>query len=208
MDRRYRTVKLPSKMLEAVEELVKEQGFGGIRLHFPLHRGNPEGLADKDQNALWDRAQALGLGFIAFGNCAELPIVEKMVRQFPGVKVVVDHMGQLDISEEPPYPLFSNLLRLARYANVFVKVSNLASVSKEPHPHRDTFPFVRMVYDAFGPQRLMWGSDFPLVFRGYSSYSAPLEIVRTHLDFLTEDDRQWLVGKTAATVWPLCGAAA
>jgi predicted TIM-barrel fold metal-dependent hydrolase len=186
---------------DRLQQLVEEHGFSGIRLHFPLHSDNPQALAGKDQNPLWQRAQDLGLGFIAFGNCGNLPIVEKMVRQFPGVKVVVDHVAHPDVTEKPPYPLFSNLLRLARYPNAFVKISNLSTASRQSYPYPDTFPFVRMLCDAFGPQRLMWGSDFPLVFKKYPTYLACLENARTHLDFLTEEDKNWLLGNTAASVW-------
>jgi len=185
---------------DRLEELVKEQGFGGMRLHFSRQE-DPFVLAQDDQFPLWRRVQDLGAAFIIMTkDCTQLPALEKMVERFPEVKVVVDHMSWPKVEEEPPYPIFSNLLRLARYPKVFVKISNLPVVSHEPYPHRDVFPFVRMLYDAFGPERLMWASDFPLILR-HCAYPEALELVRSHLDFLTDDDKDWLLGGTAAKVW-------
>jgi len=54
-------------------------------------------------------------------------------------------------------------LALARYERVFVKLSHLWSLSHEAYPYPDTHDQVRKLYDAFGPRRLVWGSDWPLV---------------------------------------------
>jgi predicted TIM-barrel fold metal-dependent hydrolase len=125
-----------------------------------------------------------------------------MVRRFSEVKVVIDHMAFLDAKEAPPYPTFSNLLRLAKYPNVFVKVSNLVLCSHEPYPHQEVFPFIHMLLEAFRPERLMWASDWPLItVREAGGYLAALELVRTHIDFLSTSDREWLFSRTAKKVW-------
>jgi predicted TIM-barrel fold metal-dependent hydrolase len=56
------------------------------------------------------------------------------------------------------------------------------------------------IYDAFGPERLMWGTNFPGVLRSMG-YVHALELFRTHMGFLTDDDKEWLFSKTAMTVW-------
>ena len=190
---------------DQLEQLVKEQGFGGMRLHFS-RQDDPWVLAEESQNPLWQRVEDLGVAFIALMRSPQqLPALEEMVKRFPAVKVVVDHMAFPDVTEESPYPIFSDLVRLGQYANVFVKVSNLAPVSKQPYPYRDTFPFVRMLYDSFGPQRLMWGTDWPLII-SHCAYAEVLEVVRDHIDFLTEGDKEWLFSKTVQRVWCFEGA--
>ncbi|MDE0041992.1 MAG: amidohydrolase family protein, partial [Candidatus Poribacteria bacterium] len=62
------------------------------------------------------------------------------------------------------------------------------------------FQTYRRIYDAFGPDRLMWGTDFPWVLRNIG-YRPALELFRTHLDFLTDLDREWLFCKTALKLW-------
>jgi L-fuconolactonase len=187
---------------DRLEELVKVDGFGGIRLHFSRQK-DPMVLTQEDQYPLWQRVQDLAATItVLVRGCEQLPIVEKMVKHFPEVKVVIDHMAFLDAREKSPYPTFSNLLRLAKYPNIFVKVSNLVLCSHEPYPHRDVFPFIRMLYSAFGPERLMWASDWPLVtVREVGGYLAALELVRSHIEFLSPSDREWLFNKTVRKVW-------
>ena len=65
---------------------------------------------------------------------------------------------------------------------------------------QDTFAIVRKVYDAFGPERLMWGTDFPHVLKA-GGYLRALELVRDELDFLNDQDKEWLFSKTVQRVW-------
>ena len=62
-------------------------------------------------------------------------------------------------------------------------------------------PEVKRLYDNFGPQRLMWGTDWPVVNR-HSSYSQALAVARDEMDFLNEKDREWILSKTVERVWP------
>ena len=134
------------------------------------------------------------------GQAAALPALEPIVGRFPGVKVVLDHLGGPPVDEEPPHPLLGNVLRMAKYPNVYVKVSNMNLISQLPYPHRDTHDIVRRIYDAFGPERLMWGTDFPHVLAA-GGYVRALELVRDALDFLNEDDKEWLFSRTVQKVW-------
>lgn len=184
---------------DQLERLVIEQGFGGMRLHLS-READPTVLADSTQDPLWERVQSLDVCFIVLGNAVELPALEPIIRRFPEVKVVIDHLGRPPADEHAPYPLLGHVLRLAQYPSVFVKVSNMNAISKTEYPHVDTFPIVRKLYDAFGPKRLMWGTDFPFVLRS-CGYRRALELVQTHLDFLSEEDKEWILGRTAQRVW-------
>ena len=187
---------------ENVKQLVETEGFTGFRLPFSREK-DPWSLTRKDQDPLWQCVQDVDATIVALmKNCEQIPILEAMVNRFPRVRVVIDHMAFPNGREKPPYPTFSNLLRLAQYSNVFVKVSNLAMASHEPYPHQDVYPFVRMLYDAFEPQRLMWGSDWPLILRREEGgYVMALEMIRTQMDFLSENDKEWLLYRTAQQIW-------
>lgn len=82
---------------------------------------------------------------------------------------------------------------LERYPRVFVKVSHTWSVSREPHPFRDAHVQVKKLYDAFGPQRLMWGTDWPMS-ESSCGYARTLAVVRDEMKFLNDDDKSWLYG--------------
>lgn len=187
---------------ENVKRLVETERFSGFRLPFSREK-EPWSLTRKDQDPLWQCVQDVDATIVALmKNCEQIPILEVMVQRFPRVRVVIDHMAFPNGREKPPYPTFSNLLRLAQYPNVFVKVSNLTMASHEPYPHSNVHQFVRMLYDAFEPQRLMWGSDWPLILRREEGgYRASLELIRTHMNFLSKNDKEWLLYRTAQKIW-------
>jgi predicted TIM-barrel fold metal-dependent hydrolase len=60
-------------------------------------------------------------------------------------------------------PAFRELLRLGRAGRAVVKLSGLVKFSHRPPPHEDTWPFVRALADAFGPERCVWASDWPFL---------------------------------------------
>ncbi len=184
---------------DQLEELVRGRGFGGMRLHLSRQE-DPSALAASDQDPLWRRVEELSVCLIVLGRARELPALEPIVDRFPDVKVVLDHLGGPPVGEEPTHPLLGNVLRMARYPNVYVKVSKMNRISKVPYPHGDTHDMVRRIYDAFGPERLMWGTDFPHVLTA-GGYVHALELVRDELDFLTNEDKDWLFSETVRKVW-------
>jgi len=127
-----------------------------------------------------------------------MPDVAKLCAQFPGLTVVIDHMADCPIDK--PAEL-EKLIALKRYPKVFVKISHTWSLSKQGYPFRDTFPQVKRLYDNFGPRRLMWGTDWPIVNR-HASYTQALSLVRDDMDFLNRDDKRWILSKTVEQVWP------
>jgi predicted TIM-barrel fold metal-dependent hydrolase len=65
----------------------------------------------------------------------------------------------------------------------------------------DTHVQVKHLYDAFGPRRLMWGTDWPLV-ENYCGYAKALGVVRDEMKFLNQEDKSWILSKTVERVWP------
>ena len=167
--------------VDRLEKLVREDGFGGLRIH-SSRLDHPSEWAAPDQDPLWRRSEELGTCFIVHGPAANLPHLEPIIGRFPEVPVVLDHIGGAPTDEEPPFPLLSHVLDLARFPKVYVKFTPQAHKSELPFPHADTFPAFRRIYDAFGPQRLMWGTNFPGVMKGVG-YGPALEMFRDHVDF-------------------------
>ena len=126
-----------------------------------------------------------------------------MARYGDRLDVCIDHMADspIDHPEE-----LKKLLVLARYERVYVKLSHLWSLSREAYPYRDTHEQVRRLYDAFGPKRLMWGTDWPEVDK-YCGYGKALALYRDEIEFFNDDDRRWILGQTALRLWPFDGKA-
>ena len=135
----------------------------------------------------------------------QLERLETMIAAYPGVRVVIDHLARVELAGPDPVREVAMLTRLARYRNVWVKVSelNLLSPSKK-HPYADTFDGVKRVYDAFGPDRLLWGTGFQGTTRaqaGRLSLEAELALVRREIPFLMGSDREKILGRNAARLW-------
>ena len=97
--------------------------------------------------------------------------------------------------------MMDRLLPLARHNNILVKVTCAPSISADPYPFQDLYPFLHRIYETFGPRRLMWGAD---ITRLSSTYTECLKHFQEGLDFLNEEDKEWILGKTVAVElnWP------
>jgi predicted TIM-barrel fold metal-dependent hydrolase len=82
-----------------------------------------------------------------------------------------------------------------------VKISAFYALGQKKPPHLELIPMIKALYEAFGPQRLMWASDSPYQIQGANNYGASISLVRDKLDFITAEDRQWLLRKTAERVF-------
>ena len=141
---------------DQLQRLVEDHGFSGLRLHLP-RPDDPAEWAAPDQDPIWRKAEELGASFLSFGPADKLPAVEPIIARFPGVKVVLDHIGGAPTNEEEPAPLLGNVLKMAQYENVYVKFSPQPHKSDEEYPHRDSLPAFQKIHEAFGRERVMWG---------------------------------------------------
>jgi L-fuconolactonase len=121
----------------------------------------------------------------------------------PGTMLVIDHLG-LPQPHEPPAPAqpfadLPKLLALAAHDNVTVKISGACTLSHEAFPYRDIWdPLVR-IFDAFGFNRCMWGTDWTRAV-GLLTYGQGVEAFRV-TDRLSDGDRAALMGETLARVY-------
>ncbi|HUE96391.1 MAG TPA: amidohydrolase family protein [Longimicrobiaceae bacterium] len=186
-------------------EYWMRQGLSGMRFSPLYYRDSDEWMNDRDGYALWERAESLGAVFNFFITTPQLPRLEEMVARFPGVKVVIDHLARVDLSGPDPEGEFTKLTRLARYPNVWAKVSELELISAtREFPFRDTFPYVRRMYDSFGPERLLWGTGFPGATRaqaGRIPLEQEMQLIREEIPLFTEAERERIMGLNALEVW-------
>lgn len=190
---------------DKLEYWMRGYGFSGMRFSLIYYEGREDWLDAEASIPLWRKAEELGAVFNFFIATHQLPRLENMVRRFPGVKVVIDHLARVDLKRPDAATEFAKLLRLASYPNVWAKVSELQIISATgEYPFRDTFPWVKRLYDAFGPDRLLWGTGFPGAARGQDG-RLPLEkelnLIRKEIPFLTDEDRRKILGRNAVRLW-------
>ena len=122
--------------------------------------------------------------------------VDRMCRKFPDTPVIIDHLGRVGLDGPVRDRDVDALCALAKHPRVLVKVGAFYALGKKRAPYTDLAPLIRRVVQAFGAKRCMWESDCPFqVVAG--TYRDSIDLVRTRLDFLTDDDRDWLLRRTA-----------
>jgi predicted TIM-barrel fold metal-dependent hydrolase len=131
----------------------------------------------------------------------QIPMLAEMVARFPGVKVVVDHLGKPDLRQRDAWPEFRKMFALKAYPQVWISASEPYELSlTRQFPYRDTIPFFRAVYEEFGGKQLIWGTGYPRP-RWELPMEKELEFVDEVLDFYTPEDRERLLGKNALDIW-------
>jgi predicted TIM-barrel fold metal-dependent hydrolase len=188
-----------------LEFWVRERGLSGMRFSPIYYAGRDDWLSSPESFPLWSKAEELGAVFNFFIAAPQLPKLEEMVRRFPRVRVVVDHLARIDLKGSDARAQTLLLVRLAAYPSVSVKVSELSVISPSgKFPYADTHDAVRRAYDAFGPDRLLWGTGFPGATRaqgGRPPLAEELRLIREEIPFFTPDDREKILGRNAAALW-------
>jgi predicted TIM-barrel fold metal-dependent hydrolase len=188
-----------------LEYWMREYGLTGMRFSPIYYQGRDEWLNSDSHQKLWKKAEELKAIFNFFIAANQLAKLETMLAKYPGVKVVIDHLARVNLTGSDPAKEVAQLTQLARYANVWVKVSELSILApSKKYPFADTFSWVRKVYDAFGPDRLLWGTGFPGATRaqaGRPSLEEELLLVRKEIPFFSASDREKILGRNAARLW-------
>lgn len=174
----------PDKLTALVQQEPKI-----IATRFHAHRGKLnylESFAEPGVIALWERASQLGL-------VVELHIgpdfgaqVAPLIARFPSTPVVIDHLAEPHLGTAVE---FAEILALARFDNVHMKLSGLDHFADDAPLYLGARNFSRQVVDAFGPDRLVWGSG-------------TLAIVDAHLAHLTGTERDKVKGGNLAKLLP------
>jgi L-fuconolactonase len=179
-----------------LEYWTVQHGFHGVRLS-PAADAVDDWFDGPLMPPLLACAANLGVPLLLLTGPRRLSRLAGLLERQPDLDVIVDHMA--DPRLEHPEDLAA-LLALARYPRVCVKISHTWSISHQPYPWSDTHGLLQCVYQAFGPQRLMWSSDWPVCLP-HATYAQTLSVVRDELPWLTAADREWILGKSALRLW-------
>ncbi|MER6528628.1 amidohydrolase family protein [Streptomyces sp. NPDC001508] len=128
--------------------------------------------------------------------------VLEVVDKHPDVHFRFEHLGWLRLADDPvPYPGFSRFLRLAERPNTSTTWSGFFLNAGSPYPYPDAEPYLRMALDAFGAERLMWSGDWNRAGGTDADYAQAVGHVTEHASFLTAEERNWVLGRSAATIF-------
>lgn len=173
---------------------LEQPGMRGIRLtfHLPLWAA---WLTDGSLDWFWAAAEQAGVPQMIFVP-GQAPAVGPIAARHPGLRLILDHLARRgDLKDDAAFADLDDVLALARYPNVAVKVSALPCYSSQPYPYPRLHKHLRRVYDAFGPRRMLWGTDYS---RLPGPYRDAVRLFTEALDFLSPDDREWIMGGATA----------
>lgn len=177
--------------------LLTEKGCRGVRLS-PDATSKGDWIRGPLMAPLWRRCAQLRVPMTLLLPASRLPDAAPWIEKNPELTVVIDHMA--DVPADDPKQL-QLLLAMARYPRVYVKISHMWSLSNEQYPYPDLTEQILRLRDAFGANRLMWGTDWPILSERLS-YERRVALYRDHLGFLSSSERSDVLYKTVQRVWP------
>lgn len=178
---------------------LTEEGFRGVRLS-PNESSaeNGDWIRGPLMPPLWRRCSQLKVPMTVLAPITRMPDLVPLIEANPDLTVVIDHMADCPVDRPD---LLKLLLDLARYPKVFVKISDLWVVSKQPYPFPDAQAQARRIMDSFGAHRVMWSTNWPVSLRELS-YAKIVELYRNHLTFVTPEEHREILSGTVQRVWP------
>ncbi len=130
-----------------------------------------------------------------------LESVDRMCGRYPDTPVVIDHFARIGADGVIRDADVKKLCGLATHRNVHVKISAFYALGQKRSPYTDLVPMIRRLVESYGPQRLMWASDSPFQVEDGHRYQSSIALVQEHLSFLSDEDREWLLGRTANAIF-------
>lgn len=177
-----------------------DRGLAGLRIFTggSTKDFDPSELDNPKSFKAWAACAELGLPMCIQTGPIGLPQVRMLAEKFSNVKIILDHLARPDVLDGPPYANAQSLFDLADLGNVYFKLTPriFGDVKKDKASAETFFP---RVVEAFGAQRLAWGSNFPT---SPGTLADILGAAQQGLACLSEADRTLIFGKTAQTLYP------
>lgn len=175
--------------------LIQEPGVFGLRLTF-MPGMTAQWLSDGTADWLWPAAEDLGIPLMVFAP-DDPESLSHIASRHPRLRIMIDHVGLHPALRDGQIdPVLNRVLKLAQWPNVAVKASSLPSYVSDPFPFPTLQPRIRKIVDAFGAERVFWGSDLT---RLPCSYSEALRLFTEELDFVDDDQIDAMTGRGVST---------
>ncbi len=177
---------------ELIPGWTRQPGMLGMRFsyHLPVMR---QPLLDGKFDWVWGEVEKAGFPLMVLAPHSLMGYFGKIAERHPGLRLTLDHLGLASTDkDELAFRDLENVLALAKYPNVAAKVSALPCYSSDTYPYRSLHPYIRRVYDAFGPKRMFWGTDQS---RSPISYRQGVTLFTEELPWLKGEDREWVMGR-------------
>ncbi|WP_297508585.1 amidohydrolase [uncultured Caulobacter sp.] len=191
----------PADAIDNLDEALDRGPLVGVR---PMLQSieDPAWILDPAFEPVFAALIARGVAFDALIRPVHLPAIATLADRYPDLAIVVDHAAKPEVRARRLDPWRADLAALARRSNVRCKLSGLPTEA-EPGAGPDVFrPYVEHLLACFGPERLMWGSDWPVVRLG-GDYATWLQACEALLAELPDSARAAVFGGVARATYGL-----
>ena len=191
---RFRVMgRFPIEKDRAIDQLSNwrdQEGMLGIRLTFH-NEFQRIWLEDGTADPFWGAAEELRLPVMIFVPHS-IPIVHGIAERYPGLRLIIDHLGLFGVQNKELMEAINPTLELAIHPNIAVKASCMPSLVSEPFPFPTLQPMIQRIVEAFGPRRTFWGSD---VTRLPCQLSENVRLFTEECSFLNEEELKLVMGQ-------------
>ena len=179
----------------------KNPFFKGVR-HIVQAEKDDYLLRDDVQNGI-NKLTNYNLTFDILIYPSQIPSAIELVKKFTKQKFILDHIGKPNISKPPQKSWKENIIKLAKNQNVFCKLSGLVTETKNYTFKDDDFvPYIDFIFQNFGPDRIMFGSDWPVCLLA-ADYSKVFDLIFTYIESHSKNSIRKVLGENAIKVYNL-----
>ena len=185
---------------DVVAAWKKQPGAVGVRIF--LREENPRPPTDPGFDRILKAAvqHDFPVNFLCWGRLDE---GMKLIDRHPNVRFILDHLGLLQPKQPPapanPWADLPKVLELAKRPNVVIKVSGACTLSKQPYPFPDIWDPLKRIFDAWGLERCLWGTDWTRAFAVVNYEQAVKPFLETKR--LSDSERALLMGGACAKAY-------
>ena len=189
-----------SKAVEEIDKLSKHKELVGLR---PMIQDIPniDWMLKETLEPAFNKMIEVGLTFDALTAPEHLPNLLKLLEKFPELTTVIDHASKPNIKNKHIKQWQYDMVNLAKRKNTYCKLSGLVTEASEDWTIEDLKPYVEVLLETFGPERLIWGSDWPVCLLA-STYQKWLEACHKLLA-VSDEDHSLIFGKNAMRAYGL-----
>ncbi|MGZ5161393.1 MAG: amidohydrolase family protein [Burkholderiales bacterium] len=170
---------------------LEQPGMLGLRfaLHTPLLE---RPFVSGELDWVFEAAERAGIPIMVLVPHRLMPAIARVAQRHPDLKLVMDHFGLVSGKDAEAFKDLDQLIALGKHRNVAAKATVLPFFTTDAYPYRSLHPYLRRVFDAFGPKRLFWGTDLS---RLPCTYREGVTMFTEEIPWLSAGDKQWIMGR-------------
>jgi L-fuconolactonase len=170
----------------------QQPGMLGLRFTFHTPPLIPL-LTEGHMDWVWKEAEDAGVPIYVLVRHPLVHLIDTVAERHPGLKLVMDHLSMPSDKTGPAaFAEFDQVLAIAKRPNVAAKASGMPRYAADTYPYPSIWPYLRQAYDAFGPQRLFWGTD---ITRTPCTYRQHVTLYTEEIPWLSAEDKDWIMGR-------------